>query len=340
MKEPLASTVYPELYHYTTITALQGILNSNTLWATRATHLNDSSEMTILWPVLEEKCVVYLRQFADEYLRHFPEDRDKFEALGGASRVADKDGRMIINVMRELLFGNVSKAGMGLPFVVSFTTHDEEYHRQHGMLSQWRGYGQDDSVAIVFDTKTLEHLLKREAERFELLTCSIADVIYCHEDVDLVGHFPSLFCSLKQFAQNIFGGWNDCDKENQNILASLSSALLPAVGRLKHRAFGEEKECRIILGIPDESFRDQLEELGRRDLRMKKVHYRAGIVGSIPYVKLFEDTAERLEITRILVGPSRNQRANEQAVYEAVNAHGMEGAIRIQCSEMPFVGSV
>ena len=208
------------------------------------------------------------------------------------------------------------------------------------MLSQWRGYGGDNNVAIVFDTENLEHLLKRESARFEFLTCSIADVFYCHDEVDLVEHFPSLFDALRQFAKNIFGGWNDCDEKHESMLASLSSALLPAVGRLKHRAFHEEKECRIILGVSDVSYRDQLEELGCCDLQMKKVHYRPGIVGSVPFVKLFEGIDERLAINRILVGPSRNQQANEQAVYEAVNAHGVAGTISIQCSDIPFVGSV
>lgn len=338
--EPRLSTVYPEVYHYTTITALKGMLDSNTLWATRATHLNDSSELTLLWPFLEQYCVAYIKKYADEYLGKHPESRDTFEALGGVARLAGTDGGMIISVMRDLLFGRDGTAEMGMPFIVSFTTHEDDYNRRHGMLSQWRGYGGDDNVALIFDTKGLERLLKKEVDQFQYLTCSISDVIYCRESVDFVERFPQLFDALKQFSQLIVGRWNDNEEQLQEMLAALASGLLPAVGRVKHLAFQEEKECRIIAGIPDESYRGRFEALGRAEVHMKKVYFRSGVFGSIPFIKLFEDLNERLPISRIIVGPSKNQLANERAVYEAVCERGGRETIKIDCSEMPFVGSI
>ena len=338
--EPRLSTVYPEVFHYTTIAALKGMLGSNTLWATQASHLNDSSEMTILWPYLEHQCVAYINKFADEYLGKHPETKEEFETLGGVAKLANTDGGMIISVMRELLFGSETKAGMGIPFIVSFTTHDEEYNRRHGMLSQWRGYGGGDNVAISFATEGLERLLQRELNQFQYLTCSIADVIYCREEVNFVERFPQLFDALEQFSQLIVGGWGDNDELLQEMLAVLSAGLLPAAGRVKHPAFHEEKECRIIAGIPDESYLDRFVEFGGAEVHMKKVHFRNGVDGSIPFIKLFEDLDERLPISRILVGPSRNQQANEQAVYQAVCEHAGRETIRIDCSDMPFVGSI
>jgi len=316
------------------------MLGSNTLWATRASHLNDSSEMTLLWPFLERQCVAYINQFADEYLREHPDIKDTFETLGGLARLANVDGGMIVRVMRESLFGSKAKAGMGIPFIVSFTTHDEEYHRRHGMLSQWRGYGGSDNVAISFATEGLEHLLQKEVDQYQYLTCSISDVIYCREEVDFVKRFPQLFSLLKRFLQSMFAGWNDNDEQLQEILADLTRDLLPAAARVKHRAFQEENECRIIAGIPDESYLDQLEELGRAEVHMKKVHCRTPIGERIPFIKLFEDLDERLPINRILVGPSRNQQANERAVHEAICEHAGRESIRIDCSDIPFVGSI
>ena len=43
---------------------------------------------------------------------------------------------------------------------------EKEYHRNNGMLSQWRGYGGRDCVAIVFETSGLEKLMQREREEF------------------------------------------------------------------------------------------------------------------------------------------------------------------------------
>ena len=338
--EPRLSSVYPEVFHYTTIAALKGMLDSNTLWATRATHLNDSSEMKLLWPFLEQNCISHIKKFANEYLEKHPETRETFEALGGVDRLAGVDGGIVISVMRELLFGNDTTAGMGMPFIVSFTTHDEEYDRRHGMLSQWRGYGGDDNVAIIFDTEGLERFLQREIDRFQYLTCSFSDVIYCREGVDLVRCFQQLFDALKQFSQLIVSRWDDDHERLQEALEVLAAGLLPAVGRVKHQAFQEEKECRIIAGIPDESYRDRFKELDRMEAHMKKIHFRSGIVGSIPFIKLIENLGERLPINRILIGPSGNQQSNERVVYEAVCKHGERETIRIDCSDMPFVGSV
>ena len=40
------SQQYPELLHYTTLEGLRGIVSSGCLWATDATYLNDSGEIT------------------------------------------------------------------------------------------------------------------------------------------------------------------------------------------------------------------------------------------------------------------------------------------------------
>jgi len=36
---------YPELHHYTSFAGISGILESQTIWATQFSHLNDSSEV-------------------------------------------------------------------------------------------------------------------------------------------------------------------------------------------------------------------------------------------------------------------------------------------------------
>jgi hypothetical protein len=40
-------TAHPELFHYTDLQGLRGILSSNTLWATNYRYLNDRSELTL-----------------------------------------------------------------------------------------------------------------------------------------------------------------------------------------------------------------------------------------------------------------------------------------------------
>ena len=314
--------------------------------------------MTILWPKLEERCVAYLKQCIHDYFRDYPEKRSMFETVEEINNVADQDGRMFVTVMRELLLGNSTKPGMGIPFVVSFTTHKDEYARHHGMLSQWRGYGGTDNVAIVFDPKELERLLKLEESRFVYLSCLIADAIYFREDMDLVGQFSILFSEMKNFALDMVNGWNDYfiilfsemknfaldmvngwndyDESHHSRLETLSSALLPAVSRLKHWAFHEENECRIILGVTDEHYRGQFEEHGHRGAEFKKVVFRSGSEGPIPYIPLFEGLGEMLPITRILIGPSKNQHKKFRRVHKILNQIECGGKIKIQCSDIPF----
>ena len=337
-EEPLVSTEHQGLFHYTSLFALEGILGTNTLWATHAEHLNDSSEMKLLWPKLASQCVAYLKAAFEAGPGRDPEQREIVERLGGAAEIAAKDATMIVNVMQSFLFGDESKPAMGIPFVTSFTTHHEEYHCQNGMLSQWRGYGGDQGVAIVFDTAQLENLLRSEYGRFEYLCCSIADAVYYDKELNLEDRFPKLFDALKCFSKDVVDGLNDDEKALRNSNA-LVSKLLPAVGRLKHWAFLEEKECRVIVGVPHESHGHKFAQLADQRKHMKTIHHRSGSFGSIPYIRLFEDLGEELPILRILVGPSRNQAANSEAVHELLTRLARGRAIKVQESKIPYVSS-
>ena len=86
-----------------------------------------------------------------------------------------------------------------------------------------------------------------------------------------------------------------------------------------------------------DKFRQELENAGISTGKLAKpVFHREGSCGSIPYIKLFDGFGDDLPITRIIVGPSQNQLAHEQAIQEMVEGRG----IRIQRSGIPFVGSV
>lgn len=72
--------------------------------------------------------------------------------------------------------------------------------------------------------------------------------------------------------------------------------------------------------------------------RFKAIHYRSGSSGSIPYIKLFDGLSERLPITRVIVGPSRNQLSVLEQVRDLVQKHGLDPEV-VQLSEIPYVGS-
>ena len=332
------SEVHPELFHYTSTTALRGILGTNTLWATAATHLNDLSEMKLIWGQLEKPCIEYVDDAIRTYIAGLPDETQRSRLLGDASSMATSNGKMIVDVMRTKLLGDDFNAGMGIPYVTSFATHTDTFTRENGMLSQWRAYGAGEPVAIVFPTKDLERLLKAEYAQFEYFSCALADAVYFDETFSLKDHFPDFLDALRIFAQNVSQQRPVSDMEvlrNTNLLAT---RLLPAVGRVKHYAFREENECRIIAGIPHESLREEYSSHGEQAKPFKPVRHRAGRTTSIPYIRLFEKLDETIPIDRIIVGPSTNQQAIMESVSSIVYSSDRHREISIEASEIPYVG--
>ncbi len=330
--------VHPELFHYTSVSAMKKILDSNTLWATRITHLNDSSEMKLVWPRIEKYCVCYLNKYLHHHQQN-PVAKKTLDDADGIAELAKKDGATIVRTISDVVLGRspVSEP----PFVVSFTTHGsktgpDKYHRSHGMLSQWRGYGSDAGVALVFDRKKIEELLEQEGQRFDFWPCLIDDAVYDKEGLDIEKQFPELHQALQALGELIEAFGQD---DGQTISQILNKNVLPkcvsAAGRFKHKAFYEEQECRIIVGVlpkPASDSSNFQESLTNK--KSKQIHHRAGNCGAIPYIRLFENPGN-LPITRIIVGPHRNQLAHLEEVQELTRTR----RIKVEKSEIPYVGS-
>jgi len=333
--EPKVSEEHPELFHYTSVEALNGILKSNTLWATCATHLNDSSEMQLIWPQIEHSLTDFIEM---EIKNTFPEHYSE------ARKLASDESSQRVRSMKDLLLGGSGKIGLGVPFVTSFTTHKEQY-RSDGMLSQWRGYGGTDVVAIIFDTEQIEKMLERECKYFQYFSgCSIFNVVYYDKNKKnlLEDQFSVLFKELKLYAHNYI----KCIKELSqgiNKIPSMSGAgeLFRAVGRVKHQAFQEENEYRIIVGVTDKAYEAYFKECNDsgEDLPFKDIHYRPGACGSVPYIRLFEEEQRKMPIKRIIVGPSRNQDANMERVRALVSELAGDREICVQRSDIPYVAT-
>src|SRR5215472_2070456 len=68
----------------------------------------------------------------------------------------------------------------------------EEYERDNGLLSQWRGYGGENRFCIVFDSAALNKLLQAEYRAHLYLNTSLSLVQYASRDVSLPTLFPEL----------------------------------------------------------------------------------------------------------------------------------------------------
>ena len=339
VRERKVSEEFPEVFHYTSVAALKGILLTNELWATSIKHLNDSSEMKMIWPMVEKETVEHLEIELRSFVRAKPELEAGLSDIGGSNRVATIDGQMLTSLMRYYFVGgDGGKTDRQPPYVVSFTTHcgdspNDEYCSKNGMLSQWRAYGGHEGVAIVFDTRGLEEFLEQEGKEFEYFPFNFFDTVY-YEDESLFELFPDLVEGLHEFLRMFVA--EDRDQALQALEGKLAGELASAAGRLKHRGFREEQECRIVVGVVPESLRDDFVAMGGKAIRkFKEICYRKGMRESIPYIRLFDRLDADLPIRRVIVGPSTNQKVIESTVLGLVEGRGIQVAL----SETPLVNT-
>ena len=258
MEKPAKQGTVPErhkeLFHYTTISALKGILDTNSLWATKTTHLNDQSETELIWPSMEQQVIEQYQSEILGFIERNPEAIVVIDRMGGVSQVANADGSRIVGEMHLKLVGDDDTPSIAPKFIVSFATHSndsprDEYHRANGMLSQWRAYCGDEPVAIIFDAVGIDRLLRAENQRYFYWPLLIGDTVYLEKDLSLKNRFPSLFSSLRACARNFI---EPRDRESlEDLMPKAYQEASDVCALLKHFGFHEEKECRIVVGGND-----------------------------------------------------------------------------------------
>src|SRR5664279_1146792 len=150
---PSPVDVFSELHHYTTLIGMEGILSSNSLWATSYHFLNDSTEIVHIASYLEAALAPEL----DRYLRKARKSLVPLDLAiakyGGPRTFSRMLAHSFVGRHYDSLFRGLGPSGKihCEPFIVSFCTHhgDAEYERNNGLLSQWRSYGAQEGVAIV-----------------------------------------------------------------------------------------------------------------------------------------------------------------------------------------------
>jgi hypothetical protein len=157
-------TSHPELHHYVDFGGLEGIFKNQTLWATNYRQLNDTKETAILKQPLVQALTSRFRSLVEDRQRTSPQVRKAIDAIGGdLNKISADLARDLANSFYE----TVTRGEAPLDFYVScFCTHaKDDYAREHGLLSQWRGYGgSDGGYCVLFDTAAMIPLLRKEYE--------------------------------------------------------------------------------------------------------------------------------------------------------------------------------
>jgi hypothetical protein len=316
-------TSHPKLHHYTARYELEGIVQSNSLWATRYRDLNDSAEIvhlkepfaSALAPRFDE---IVERQKLNQQLRML------YEKGGGSSALA----RSLVDSLYAATF-----EGRGLTaveaFVVSFCTHGDDchYEQENGLLSQWRGYSGQDGYCLVFDTAALCALLGREFDSRYWVHLQMDAVRYAVDGVSLDTHFPSLVGAAVQSLQQVL---NRTPNPELGVTGFLTAATL-----LKHQGFREEREVRITAIPGTAPLRDQarFEHAEFPDLPLPQIRNRPQ--SERRYIPLFDGLNVQLPIERVIVGPSRNLPANAAFAKELLGS-----SIPVTCSATPWLPSL
>jgi len=283
--QSLLSTPIPaELWHYTSLAGLKGIVESKRIWATDIRFLNDSQE--------------YIH--ALELLEVVAKDIEKESNLA----------TILECVKKACSTGALSSSQLQV-FVISFSEAKD-------LLSQWRAYTEDwrgmslgfnlQTVRLTSDPNSLVALapcVYREDEKVRLLNAVLSHFLNEAEKIT-----EELDSKAQQVAFDTFrlpkDQWEiETDKAFDGVAEGVTERLKNAVGAtlidlarimplLKHSSFSEEKEWRLVLPYDAITFPDLLE----KDIRIGKSSL-------LPYIK--EPIGQEPgypQLKHVIVGPT------------------------------------
>lgn len=314
------SDLCPELFHYTSFEGIKAIFNSQSLWAKDFRNLNDSSE------VFHAKAWLFdqiLSVNIDLAKTHENEIANAVQSFGGIKQFAEYQSFGMTESLFNAVFGEKSRSGQMTPYILSLCQHTHDhYSAANGLLSMWRGYGRDGGVAIVFETSGLAELIIREWSSRSYLFISFGSVVYGDDRELMERAFETTSKLLPEFIKASFEESLDTDLFEATVKEFVTFAT-----RLKHPAFHEEREIRVVAVPIDHELGANLVD---QEL-LKKVHKH----GSGSFIHLFEDDdIGPLPIKRVIVGPHPEQ---DLRVRELQDFLPTDPDIEVTASDTPFV---
>lgn len=330
---------YPELFHYTGINGLAGIIKSQTLWATHPLFMNDTTELIQFKVRFHDILQPVVNNFISE-MDKTPASRTAMNKRGGNKKVLAEINGFIEDMYEFTFLGTQHERAFAEPFVVSFCTTDNIEVKQHGLLSQWRGYGQEGGYAIEFDTELLSKLLIQEAEKWQPgYDLFAGNVVYSNEaDKKISEEFGEDIKKMSSHFRTFLGNGD------QESLGAIYNSLVKCACRYKHWGFHEEKEVRIIAIPPNKDvFQLLVDERKAKGLITERVERRHFVrMGTpVPCIHLLDGITHLpdspLPITRIIVGPHRDKQKRKHAVESLLSRYQLN--IPVTVSEIPYVGN-
>lgn len=282
-----------DLYHYTTAAGLHGILESNSLYASHASYLNDSQEL------------LYGVQIALDELKEWVKSTPEEAKAGWDTSLPDWMVSVSVKLSAVLLGAQVQRRAKNLqqtfgPFVTCLSESRDQ-------LSQWRGYGRGGGYAIRFDGQALRESVKRDREylgqalreesvkhRVPLFTARFLKMAY-EKDTQTPIVRRELIAFMNAVADRITPEKQSpeaLEKLRNDLVEPFTTWLVLMAMHLKNPGFQEEREYRIATFSTPELFTP-------------------AEAGLIPRVKLKFDPAC---VREVIIGPGLHMDTRESSV--------------------------
>jgi hypothetical protein len=317
---------HPQLYHYTTAAGLKGIIENNALWATYFGDLNDSHEIhelrRPLVAELEQRLTPFLKALRQKGIR-----ATNVSKSGEAHQLAESWA----NSCYTTVFQPDVKKRTSVCYISSFCSHadDQIYEQEHGLLSQWRGYGKDGGgFCLVFDTAALYELFEQENRSYVYPYADFREVHYVLDDVPQLPVFSELLHRSEEIIKAAVMGNRDFSVDD-GVLAFLATATT-----FKHRGFFEEREVRLIAVAATEAAAEIMKNV--RGYKLLPLKHRPTMVPEgrkRNFISLFGRNFPPLPVQRVIVGPSRMQDDNAAMARKIVGK-----GVFVTKSATPFIG--
>ncbi len=194
------------LYHYTSLSGLEGILSSGSLWASDILYLNDAAEM----------------QHTAEVIRI--EIARRLE--GGCS------SPRLLSQLKDWIFDRLENGHM--LFVSSFTANGN-------ILSQWRGYCQQGKgVSIGFNAECI--CASAEKQSFQVGKC----IYEYAKQLELASQIISAIEALAEQLGEADKSKKHPSQSYHHVFETAEADILRIASLLKHPSFKEEDEWRVV----------------------------------------------------------------------------------------------
>jgi hypothetical protein len=290
------------LYHYTDVNGLSGILAANSLRASAASYLNDSSE-------IEYGCRILV-----SVLDHW------VELNKGRNTFAVQ----VLNALLRMFKAPVSKFSRRSDiFVTCFCEEDN-------LLSQWRAYGAKGGYSLGFE---VEGLRKGMLAPAPYNSPRLVKVVY-QENVQVARIESVLAQSMTEVERTFQAKPVSTPAVNgffADVTLAIEELLLDEVAAFKHPAFLDEREWRLIARL---DLRPELSSTVPPEDVIHQFRLAGGYV--VPFIEL-KPREGKIPLTSVGFGPSLDFKRYQDPVRQLLAVKGFSDDIQLTGSDLPVI---